>query len=85
MRVEIGGLKVEIDTDKAADWHTFSILRKSDGANGYGQLAVLFEVIEYMTDQSEASIVEHLGGESAKASDVINLATEIVQAATSKN
>ncbi|MBR3326770.1 MAG: hypothetical protein IKG22_05545 [Atopobiaceae bacterium] len=85
MKVEIDGLQVEIDQTKASDWHMFSILRKTDGASSNEQIAIMFEAIEYMTDQTEQSIVEHLGGDTAQAADVLNIANRIIQAATSKN
>lgn len=83
--VTIDGLAVRIDKAKLADWHTFSIIRKMQGAGQFAQLEAMFEIIEYATDQSEASIIAHLGGDTAKAEDVMNLAAKIVQAATPKN
>lgn len=83
--VDIDGLKVEIDQAKASDWHMFNILRKADGASSNEQIAIMFEAIEYMTDQTEQSIVEHLGGDTAQAADVLGIANRIIQAATSKN
>lgn len=85
MKRTIDGLKVEIDQAKASDWHMFSILRKADGASSNEQIAIMFEAIEYMTDQTEQSIVEHLGGDTAQAADVLGIANRIIQAATSKN
>lgn len=85
MKKTIKGLKVEIDQAKASDWHSFSLLRKASGASQFEQLAVLLELIEYITDVDEAKIVEHLGGDTAQASDVIALVSEIIQAATPKN
>lgn len=85
MKKTIQGLKVDIDTNKAADWHTFSLLRKANGKDQFEQFAVLMELIEYITDQDEASIVEHVGGETAQAADVVSLVSEIIKAATPKN
>ena len=85
MKKTIKGLKVEIDQAKASDWHSFSLLRKANKADQFDQLAVLLELIEYITDVDEASIVEHLGGDTAQASDVIALVSEIIKAATPKN
>jgi len=83
--VEIDGLKVEVDSKKASDWHAFSLLRKANGADQFEQLAVLMELIEYITDQTEESIVAHLGGDTAQAADVIALVSGIIKAATPKN
>lgn len=85
MKKTIQGLKVDIDQAKASDWHSFSLLRKANNASQFDQLAVLLELIEYITDVDEARIVEHLGGDTAQASDVIALVSEIIQAATPKN
>lgn len=85
MKKTIQGLKVEIDTGKAADWHTFTLLRKANDLDQFGQFAVLMEIIEYITDQTEQSIVEHCGGDTAQASDVIALVSDIIKAATPKN
>ena len=85
MKTKINGLSIEIDEAKASDWHMFSILRRSEGASQYEQVSLMFEAIEYMTDQTEESIVEHLGGETAQVADVIKMASEIVKAATVKN
>lgn len=83
--VTVDGLAVEIDDAKASDWHTLSILRKLDGASMYAQLAVMVELVEYVTDQTENSIVGHLGGDTAQASEVVELLAKIVEAATPKN
>ena len=85
MKKTINGLKVEIDQAKASDWHSFSLLRKANNADQFDQLAVLLELIEYITDVDEARIVEHLGGDTAQASEVIALVSEIIKAATPKN
>lgn len=85
MKVEIDGLKVNIDQKKASDWHSFSLLRKANGESQFDQLAVLLELIEYITDTDEGKIVEHLGGDTAQAADVIALVSKIIQAATPKN
>ena len=85
MKKTINGLKVEIDQAKAPDWHSFSLLRKANNADQFDQLAVLLELIEYITDVDEARIVEHLGGDTAQASEVIALVSEIIKAATPKN
>ena len=83
--VTIDGLAVRIDPVKLADWHTFSIIRRMQGAGQFQQLEAMFEIIEYATDQTEASIIAHLGGETAKAEDVIAIASKIIEAATPKN
>lgn len=85
MKATIDGLKVNIDPKKASDWHSFSLLRKASGESQFEQLAVLLELIEYITDVDEAKIVEHLGGDTAQAADVIALVSKIIQAATPKN
>lgn len=85
MKATIDGLKVNIDQAKASDWHSFSLLRKANNADQFDQLAVLLELIEYITDVDEAAIVEHLGGDTAQASEVIELVSEIIKAATPKN
>lgn len=84
-KVTVDGLAVGIDDAKASDWHTLSILRMLDGANMYTQLSVMVELVEYVTDQTENSIVGHLGGDTAQASDVVALLGKIVEAATPKN
>ena len=83
--VEIDGLKVEVDTKKASDWHAFNLIRKAQGANQLDQLSVLFEFVEYVTDQTEESIIAHLGGDTAQVADVVALVAKIVSAATPKN
>lgn len=83
--IEIDGLAVKIDEGKASDWHMLGILRRMRGASEYDQLDILFEAIEYMTDQSEESIVGHLGGDTAQVQDVISLASNIIGAASGKN
>ena len=85
MKKTIDGLAVNIDQAKASDWHAFSLLRKANGKSQFDQLAVLLELIEYITDVDEDIIVEHLGGDTAQASDVIALVSKIIQAATPKN
>lgn len=85
MKATIDGLKVEIDQAKASDWHTFSLLRKAKGEDQLGQLDVLLELVEYVSDQTEESIVAHLGGDSAQAAEVIEFITEVIKAATPKN
>ena len=85
MKRTIDGLAVNIDQTKASDWHSFSLLRKANGESQFDQLAVLLELIEYITDTDEGKIVEHLGGDTAQASDVIALVSKIIQAATPKN
>lgn len=85
MKATIDGLKVNIDQKKASDWHSFSLLRKANGESQFDQLAVLLELIEYITDVNEDIIVEHLGGDTAQAADVIALVSKIIQAATPKN
>ena len=85
MKKTIKGLKVDIDQAKASDWHSFSLLRKANNADQFDQLAVLLELIEYITDVNEDIIVEHLGGDTAQAADVIALVSKIIQAATPKN
>lgn len=85
MNIEIDGLKVAIDQAKASDWHTFSLLRKANGKSEFEQFDILMELVEYITDQTEESIVAHLGGDSAQASEVIALVSQIIKAATPKN
>lgn len=85
MKATIDGLNVNIDQKKASDWHSFSLLRKASGESQFEQLAVLLELIEYITDVDEDIIVEHLGGDTAQAADVIALVSKIIQAATPKN
>ena len=85
MKKIIDGLEIEFDEAKASDWHMFNILRKSDGANQYEQVSLLFEAIEYMTDQTEQSIVAHLGGDEAQVADVIKFTAKVIEEATSKN
>lgn len=83
--VEVGGLAVRIYPERAADWHTFGIIRRVGDMTQFEQLDAMFEIIAHCTDQTEQSIVSHLGGETAKADEVIALAIEIIQAATGKN
>lgn len=83
--VVIDGLPVRIDKEKMSDWKTFSILRKADGQGQYAVVDAMIAVIEHATDQTEQSIVEHLGGDSAQTADVLDLCSKIIQAATPKN
>jgi len=83
--VEIDGLKVEVDSRKASDWHAFNLIRKAQDANQFDQLSVMLEFIGYVTDQTEESIIEHLGGDTAQVADVVSLVAKIVSAATPKN
>ena len=83
--VIIDGLAVAIDAAKMSDWYTFRILREADGAGQYKLVDAMFKVIEHATDQTEESIIAHLGGDSAQAADVIDLCGKIIQAATPKN
>lgn len=85
MKKTIDGLEVKVDTKRAADWHAFSLIRKASGADQFGQLAILLELVEYITDQTEESIVAHLGGDTAQAADVLSMVSKIIQAATPKN
>ncbi len=85
MKVEIDGLEVKVDTTRASDWHAFSLIRKASGEDQFGQLAVLLELVEYITDQTEDTIVAHLGGDTAKAADVLSMVSNIIKAATPKN
>jgi hypothetical protein len=45
----------------------------------------MLEFIGYVTDQTEESIIEHLGGDTAQVADVVSLVAKIVSAATPKN
>lgn len=83
--VTIDGLAVRIDRAKMSDWKTFNILRHASSMNQYEQIDALFQVIEHATDQTEKSIVEHLGGETAQAADVLNLCARIITESTPKN
>ena len=85
MNTNIDGLKVEIDPAKASDWHAFSLLRQANGKSQFEQFDVLMELVEYITDQTEDSIVAHLGGDTAQAAEVVALVSRIIQAATPKN
>ena len=85
MKVEISGLNVSIDEAKASDWHTFSLLRKANGKGEFEQFDILMELVEYISDQTEESLVAACGGEGAQAADVIALVSQIIQAATPKN
>lgn len=83
--VIIDGLAVHIDRERMSDWRTFRILREADGKGQYAMVEAMFKVIEHATDQTEESIVEHLGGDDAQAADVIDLCTKIIEAAAPKN
>lgn len=84
--VVIDGLAVHVDQERMSDWKTFSILRKVSGSeNQYDQVDALLEIIGHATDQTEESIVRHLGGETARAEDVIALCVKIIQAVSPKN
>ena len=83
--VVIDGLPVRIDRSKMSDWKTFSILRKADGQGQYAVVDAMLEVIEHATDQTEASIVAHCGGEAAQAADVLELCSKIIKEAAPKN
>lgn len=83
--VTIDGLAVRIDRERMSDWSTFRILRDADGKGQYAMVDAMFKVIEHATDQTEASIVAHLGGDGAQAADVIALCTKIIEACSSKN
>lgn len=83
--VEIDGLQVEVNQERAADWHAFKLIRKASTASQMEQLDIMFEFVEYVTDQSEESILAHLGGETAQVADVVSLLSKIVSAATPKN
>lgn len=83
--VIIDGLAVRIFPERMSDWHTFGIIRRMQGADNYTQLDAMFELIAHVSDQTEATIVEHLGGDTAKAEDVVGLAIKIVEAANPKN
>jgi hypothetical protein len=84
--VIIDGLAVHIDKERMSDWRTFRILREAERQeNQYALVDAMFKVIEHATDQTEESIVAHLGGDDAQATDVIALCTKIIEAAAPKN
>lgn len=83
--VIIDGLAVHIDRERMSDWSTFRILREADGKGQYAMVDAMFKVIEHATDQTEESIVAHLGGDGAQAADVIALCTKIIEEAAPKN
>ena len=83
--VVIDGLSVHIDRAKMSDWHTFNILRHADGKGQYEVVNAMLAVIEHATDQTEESIVDHCGGETAQAADVLDLCSKIIQEAAPKN
>ena len=49
------------------------------------QLDILFEFVEYVTDQTQESIIAHLGGDTAQVKDVVSMLSKLVEAATPKN
>lgn len=82
---DIDGLQVEVNQERASDWHAFNLIRKASTAPQMEQLDIMFEFVEYVTDQTEESIISHLGGETAQVADVVSLLSKIVSAATPKN
>ena len=85
MKKTIDGLTVNIDERKASDWHAFQLVRKANSASQLDQMAVMFEFLEYVTDQTEQSIIEHLGGDTAQVNEVVALVAKIVKEVTPKN
>ena len=85
MKVEIDGLQVEVNQERAADWHAFNLVRKAGNASQMEQLDIMFDFVSYVTDQDEGSIISHLGGDTAQVADVVSMLSKIVSAATPKN
>ena len=59
MKVEIDGLQVEVNQERAADWHAFNLIRKAGNASQMEQLDIMFDFVSYVTDQDEGSIISH--------------------------
>lgn len=85
MNVEIDGLQVEVNQERASDWHAFNLIRKAGTVGQMEQIDILFEFVEYVTDQTQDTIIAHLGGDTAQVKDVVSMLSKLVEAATPKN
>ena len=85
--VKVGELELTVDNGYAQSWSAFELIRKfnREDITAFDKLDLSFEFIEKATGVTKDAIVQHVGGESAPAGDVIQFAAEIVQAIAPKN
>lgn len=83
--IEVDGLEIAVDRAKLEDWHALSIIRRIHKADQFGQADLIFELIGYVTDQTEETIVAHLGGDSVSAQAVVDFIGKVFEAAAPKN
>ena len=84
--VEVEGITVHVDTVKTGSWEAFKLLRKARQAEDeLSQFDVMVELMAYATDQSEETVVGHLGGEAAQMVDVVRIVSQIVSECYPKN
>ena len=84
---DVRGLEFDVNSEFMASWAAFKMLRKfnEDGLSDFEKLDLSIELINLATGLTEDDIVAAAGGELAKATDVVELAMEIVTAIAPKN
>lgn len=86
-KMTVDGLEFKVDRAYADSWEMFEIVRafNDESISAFDKLDLSFEIIENATGVTKEQIIEHVGGKTAPAADVINFAVKIVQAITPKN
>jgi len=86
-KVEVRGHEFEVNDEFAKSWAALKMYRKfnDDDLDVMDKLDLSFELIRLSTGCGEDAIVELAGGEMAPATEIVNLAAEIVQAINPKN
>lgn len=85
--VKVRGIKFTVDEGFMDSWEAFELLRAfNDGdVDVFGKFDLSLRLIEAATGVTKDDIVKAAGGEKAPAIDVVEIATEIVQAIIPKN
>jgi len=84
---EVRGLKFEVNDEFMASWAAFKMLRQfnEDELSDFDKLDLSMKLISLATGLTEDDIVAAAGGELAKATDVVELAMEIITTIAPKN
>lgn len=84
--LDIEGLTVQVDTVKTGSWEAFKLLRKArEATDDLDQFDAMLSLMEFATDQTEETIVEHCGGADAQFIEVVRIISLIVAGCYPKN
>lgn len=83
--IEVGGVRLTVDTKKAQGWHVFGILKRFYESDGFAKLEDAFALIEYTTGTNADTLISMMGGEDAPYETVLANIAEIVTEITGKN